>query len=164
MQVNRHFKNYIDIICITNMQNIIWFNKTGLFWTRTQIAIRGDIKYLFNSECLGGVTSPMPHWKWHVEGLFLRAGTLWFQILGNLLLMLIKGLRKYPWRMWLPLLISLSQRHITVLGIAFSSPAFYSRKPVRIDQCQHMSPDPLAGLDLNPGQGYTQGNVTLGWG
>lgn len=33
---------------------------------------------------------------------------------------------------------------------------------VQIDQCWYMSPNPKAGLDLNPGQGYKLGIVTLG--
>lgn len=45
----------------------------------------------------------------------------------------------------------------------YSAFFFYSsRMLVQIDQCWYMSPNPMAGLDLNPGQGYKLGIVTLG--
>lgn len=53
----------------------------------------------------------------------------------------------------------MAQRDFAILGAALF---LYSRKIIQIDQFGHVSPNPLAGLDLNPGQGYKLGKVTLG--
>ena len=51
----------------------------------------------------------------------------------------------------------MSQRDITVPG---TENFFYPRKPIEVDQCWHVTPDPWAGLDLNPGQGNMLENFT----